>query len=385
MRGLFIGLVILGLPLAPAVAREKSDATPARDARAFDALTKEYEAAVKKYSVELREAYGAAKKSGKPEAFDFKREHPGIAFSKKFLALAENDPDGPSGLNALRMALNTSGGPDGKPGTWIETVKLLREHYAAKPGIKRFIALVASFGDEAGDRFVLDVIAKNPDRDLQAKAYQSLAEAREEAAETAKMLKENDALRERFETMKGKAEVARRISGGDAARKEADEFRKTLREKYSDLVADLSIGRRMPELVSEGLDGKTVRLGDLKGKVVVLDVWATWCGPCRAMIPHERELVERLKDKPFALVSISADEDKKTLTDFLAKEKMPWTHWWSGTESKLMDTLNIRHFPTIFVLDAEGTIRHKEIRGEELDQAVDALLDEAAAKNAAAR
>lgn len=380
MRGLFIIPVILGLLYSAAVAQEKVGAKAVHGARAFDALTKEYEAAVKKYSVELREAYAASRKAGKPGVLDFKKEHPQIAFSKKFLALAAGRPEGPSGLDALQMAIRTSGGPDGKPGTWAAAIKLLRDHYADKPGLRPVLPLAAGFGDEAGDRFARDVIAKNPDRELQAKAYQSLAEAREEAARTAKILKENDELRERFETMKGKAEVARRISGGDAARKEADEFRKMLREKYGDLIADLSIGRHMPELVSEGLDGKAVRLGDLKGKVVVLDVWATWCGPCRAMIPHERELVERLKDKPFALVSISADEEKKTLTDFLAKEKMPWTHWWSGTESKLMDTLDIRHFPTVFVLDAEGTIRHKEIRGEELDQAVDALLDEAAAR-----
>jgi thiol-disulfide isomerase/thioredoxin len=380
MRGLFISPVILGLLYSAAVAQEKVGAKAARDARALDALTREYEAATKTFAVELRKAYGAAKKSGKQQPFDFKKEHPARAFSKKFLALAEKDPEGQSGLDALVMALKTSGGPDGKPGTWAGAIKLLREHYADKPGLRPILAVAAGFGDEAGDRFARDVIAKNPDRELQAKAYRSLAEAREEAARTAKILKGNDELRERFEKMKGKQAVAEQIAKEDAARAEADEFRKTLREKYGDLVADLSIGRRMPELVSEGLDGKAVRLGDLKGKVVVLDVWATWCGPCRAMIPHEQEMVERLKDKPFELVSISADEEKKTLTDFLAKEKMPWTHWWSGTESKLMDTLDIRHFPTVFVLDAEGTIRHKEIRGEELDQAVDALLDEAAAR-----
>ena len=88
------------------------------------------------------------------------------------------------------------------------------------------------------------------------------------------------------------------------------------------------------------------------------------------MIPHEREMVERLKDKPFALVSISVDDEKKTLTDFLAKEPMPWTHWWNGAEGKLIDTLNIEHYPTIFVARPRGVIRYKEIRGEELEKAV---------------
>ena len=65
----------------------------------------------------------------------------------------------------------------------------------------------------------------------------------------------------------------------------------------------LSPGKPAPELNSVDLNGKPVRLADLKGKIVVLDVWATWCGACRAMIPHQRELVKRLKEKPFALVA----------------------------------------------------------------------------------
>ena len=116
------------------------------------------------------------------------------------------------------------------------------------------------------------------------------------------------------------------------------------------------------------VDGNRAKLSALKGNVVVLDIWATWCGPCRAMIPHEREMVERLKDKPFQLVGISIDDDVKKLKDFLSKQKLPWTHWWAGPgkwEAAIAQEWDIRSIPAIFVLDAKGVIRYKNLRGEE--------------------
>ena len=139
-------------------------------------------------------------------------------------------------------------------------------------------------------------------------------------------LKEGEVKRDVFERTEGEGAFDRFLAAGERARRELQQTEEILCEEYADLVTNLSVGATMRELVSEDLEGKTVRLGDLKGKVVVLDLWATWCGPCVAMIPHEREMVKRHKDKPFALVSISVDTEKRTLTDFLAKEPMPWNH-----------------------------------------------------------
>ena len=150
------------------------------------------------------------------------------------------------------------------------------------------------------------------------------------------------------------------------------------------MINDLSIGKVAPEIKIQTADGTEARLSALRGKVVVLSFWTTWCGPCRAMIPHEREMVERLKEQPFALVSISGDENQETLTHFLAKEKMPWTHWWNGSQGGVLEEWDVRHYPTIYILDVQGVIRHKELHGEKLEKAVNSLLKEAKTKTASA-
>lgn len=141
-------------------------------------------------------------------------------------------------------------------------------------------------------------------------------------------------------------------------------------------IDNMTVGKKAPDFECELIDGKKVKLSDFRGNVVVLDVWATWCTPCKAMIPHERKLVERMKDKPFKLVSLSVDDEKETLAKFLDKEKMPWIHMWNGATGGFVEQYQIQFYPTIFVLDAKGTIRFKHVREEKLDQAVESLLKE---------
>jgi len=131
-------------------------------------------------------------------------------------------------------------------------------------------------------------------------------------------------------------------------------------------------------VVSQNLEGKKVKLSDLKGKVVVLDVWATWCPPCRSMIPHTKTLVEKLKDKPFVFVSVSADAEKATLVNFLKSNSMPWTHWWTGMGG-IVEDWEVKAYPTIYVIDAKGVLREKIVGADNaaVERAVEKLVKEA--------
>jgi thiol-disulfide isomerase/thioredoxin len=141
------------------------------------------------------------------------------------------------------------------------------------------------------------------------------------------------------------------------------------------------IGSPAPETVCHDLNGKEVKLSDLRGKVVVLDFWATWCGYCIKMIPDTTKLAEKMSGRPLAIVSISADAKQDTVTEFLKKTKMPWTHWWDGQNGPAVRLWGITGYPTVFVVDHKGIIRHKQIGYNpdptEMDNIVEKLVKEA--------
>ncbi len=384
MRVLLIGLLLAsGAAIAPAA--DDLAAKPALQPGSFQTLEQEYDAKYKAYQATIRKEIDAAKKAGKPPVSRLSLSSPSPVYSARFLAYAQQFPDSPDAPDALVMALSTSFGPRGKLlETRVPVLKILRDRYITKPEIRKFISTLVMLEDPDADAIVREVIAKNPDREIQLKACRAMIGSRESMKRSIEVWKGDEKRVKAMEKRLGKEGVAEMLAAAERYEKEITALKTTLRENYADLIPEIAIGTPAPEVVSQDLDGKTVRLSDYRGKVVVIDVWTTWCGPCKAMIPHEREMVERLKNKPFQLVSISADEKKETLKQFLATEKMPWTHWWVGRDSKFDDEWDIRYFPTIYVIDAKGVIRHKDLRGPELEKAVDALLTEIEPKKTAA-
>jgi thiol-disulfide isomerase/thioredoxin len=146
-------------------------------------------------------------------------------------------------------------------------------------------------------------------------------------------------------------------------------------------LTKLAIGKASPEIEAEDLDGVPFRLTQYRGKVVLLTFWATWCGPCMAMVPHERALVKRFEGEPFALLGINADQDNDTAKRAVREHQINWRSWRdvSAKDEPISKTWNVRSWPTGYVIDHKGIIRYKNLRGKELEEAVERLLQEAEA------
>jgi thiol-disulfide isomerase/thioredoxin len=147
-------------------------------------------------------------------------------------------------------------------------------------------------------------------------------------------------------------------------------------EARLDEMFNLAVGKSAPEIDGVDIEGNPLKLSDYKGKVVVLVFWGTWCGPCMAAVPHERELVERLKGQPFGLLGVDCEPNKETARAAIARERMTWPNWYDGAPGTgpIASRYRIRSYPSSFVLDAAGIIRARG--GADLDQVVDRLLQE---------
>ena len=95
------------------------------------------------------------------------------------------------------------------------------------------------------------------------------------------------------------------------------------------------------------------------------------------MYPHERSLVKRMEGKPFVLVGVNSDSDKDKLKKRMQDEHITWRSWWDkDTSGPIASQWNVHSWPTVYVIDAKGVIRFKDVRGKQLDDAVDTLMKE---------
>lgn len=144
-----------------------------------------------------------------------------------------------------------------------------------------------------------------------------------------------------------------------------------------DEMYNLAEGRPAPEIDGLDIDGRPLKLSDYRGKVVVLVFWGSWCGPCMRQVPHERQLAEKYKGRPFALQGVICNETAEAARKAMTVERMTWPQWHDGDEKNgpIVEKFHVRQYPTVFVIDAQGVIRHKNAVGESMDKAVESLME----------
>src|SRR5262249_15446899 len=114
-----------------------------------------------------------------------------------------------------------------------------------------------------------------------------------------------------------------------------------------------------PEFSFTTNHGEAISLNELKGKVVLLDFWGTWCGPCVASVPSLRELNKKYgKESSFVMISVSSDGQEEKWKDFIVKEKMIWPQY-LDRDRNVIRAFHVNVYPTYVLLDPEGLIRFR--------------------------
>ena len=159
---------------------------------------------------------------------------------------------------------------------------------------------------------------------------------------------------------------------------DADSFRVAAATGSLYEIDHLGLGMDAPDFAAATLDGDTLRLADLRGRVVLLDFWATWCGPCLPEIAHLADVTGEHGDDEFAVVGISLDREREDLVSMVEERDLSWAHVWQedGWDGEIARLYNVRSLPQTYLLDRDGRIVAKGLRGDDMAAAVAELVED---------
>ncbi len=346
----------------------------------FAALKRRFETREKAFDKELRVANTLAAEARAQKITDenqsFQRDW--FAMADQVRALVRAHPAEPAAFEGIILL-------PGLMRSFLDDdiVQIVRAHFMNDPRMGQLCASLAYRAEEGSVAILKDVAAGHPDRKVRGQATYAFGlrcryTAQEIYAGRDRTVGESDqcladARRSFTKVTTDYADVA----SADGTFRLADKATAEMVRIAN--LPNLKVGKIAPEITGEDLGGKALKLSDHRGKVVVVCFWATWCGPCMAMVPHERELVKRMKGKPFALLGVNSDEthDREKAVKSTREKQMTWPSWWDGGfRGAIQTAYDVDHWPTVYVLDHKGVIRYFDVRGKDLDQAVDTLLAE---------
>ncbi len=357
----------------------------------------------------------------------FREKSPPNVLANRFLQLAAAHPHHPAAISALGYIFRAASGA-GDPLAAItkareQAIDQVIEHHLRNRDVVFFFT-VLTFGvpSPKAETLLRAALSSSPHREVQAAACYELARYLQFKADLPAAIKsmrerprpDDPGIREAWDLSLQNME---RFAAVDApkARAEAEHLLERVGREFADVpmaqfmvdgpgrvqlsrynspeaktktfgalaeaalfeLRNLAVGKPAPDIEGEDASGGKFKLSDYRGKVIVLSFSGNWCGPCREMYPFERELVSRHKDRPFAMLGVNTDPERETVRKSIQSGEITWRNWWDGGQDGPITTRwNIRSFPTVFVIDAKGIIREIDLRGTELDRAVDRLLGE---------
>ena len=330
-----------------------------------------------------------------------------VTYSQRFLNAAKANPSDAGGRSCLLWIVFPPGGQAAHDGALAELQRSATDlllHYHADDLEVAVVAMrLDNIPAEYRDTLLKGLVEKADSRDTKAIARAALAQyliAKSETAEKVQPLLA--AKRDEGSTSLNAYQIYILACDFAAERRKATELFEEVISEYEDVVIarpqrpdfrpgkfakaqldklrNLAIGMPAPDIDGVDLNGKPLRLADYRGKVVLLVFWASWCGPCVAEIPHERELVERFKEHQFALLGINGDEDKSAAQKVIEEEKVNWLNWndpvTAEAQGPIVNRFYVDGWPATFLLDSNGIIRAKDVRGDELEKLINQLLNE---------
>lgn len=143
-------------------------------------------------------------------------------------------------------------------------------------------------------------------------------------------------------------------------------------------VESLQVGQTAPTFKSETLKGETLSLSELKGKFVLIDFWGTWCIPCYPEIPHLKELWDLHGEENLVIIGVALDENENTVNSVTKEQVMPWPQILQPDQfnGELVELFNVAGVPRMYLIDTEGIIAARDLRGEGMVSEVDRLIRE---------
>lgn len=174
-----------------------------------------------------------------------------------------------------------------------------------------------------------------------------------------------DKARERFE------QYVKAVSNGAA-----QDSPQSRRARLFTAQPELARKRIAPNFHVVASDGSTISMEALAGKVVLIDFWASWCGPCMNALPHLKQIAKQFEGQPLVVVSISLDADETTWKTIVKKNEMTWTQYRDGGfDGPIASQFHVKAIPTTFTIDANGFVQDQQVGDGEIEAKLKKLIE----------